>query len=78
MDKIIESIEIGWGQDSTYYSISGMVMESNKVDEIKEEVKSLGFGAYCELTIIVYRGYKNGNIVFEISSMSNIVIRYKP
>ena len=75
-EQKIKSIEKGWGQTSTYYQVNDNTSYPNRVSEIKEEVKLLGKGEHCELSIIVYRGYIEGKIVFEIAANSDITLTF--
>ena len=71
----IKSIEKGWGESSTYFTTEPKCQnESMKVDEIKEEVKLVGKGEYCELSNVVYRGYKDKKLKFEIFANSDITV----
>ena len=74
--KKIKSIEKGWGESSIYYQVSDNTSFPNRVEEITEEVKFLGKGEYCELSILVYRGYISGKIVFEIAANSDITLSF--
>jgi len=65
-ERIIDSIDKGWGEGAICYSVGC------SCDEIKEEWKNVGPGS-----ILVYCGYKDGQIVFEIEANSSLTIRYK-
>jgi hypothetical protein len=75
-EKKIFSIEKGWGEGSTFYSISDKVHLNYKVDEIKEEMKFCGKGYHNDLTLVIYCGYKNGEKIFEIEANSSLTIMY--
>jgi len=71
----IKCIEKGWGQDSIFFT-TRKEATCFKVDEIKEEVKKIGNGEYCELTHSVYRGYVNGQVKFEMGVNSDVTVTY--
>ena len=78
MKNKIKSIEKGWGEGSIYFTTD----KENKglytcVDEIIEETKTIGQGYYNDLTRLVYRGYKDKKLIFEIESSSGITLRYR-
>ena len=67
---MIKSIEVGWGENSTYFTTEGVDPKVNKI--IQE---------YAQLTnketIIVYRGYKENKLIFEIFGNCQIIIYHK-
>ena len=74
MGKIL-SIEKGWGQSSIFFTTNPKCVDEVRVDEIKEEQKQINSD---ELYISVYRGYKNGRIVFEMAAGIDITVVYNP
>jgi hypothetical protein len=76
----IKSIEKGLGEESTYFAVNDpyeYAVLGNKISEIKEEIKVLGSGFYCDITLTVYRGYDaKGNLLFEVESNSSLTIIY--
>ena len=78
-EQKIKSVEKGWGEGSTFFSTSEKLQESSscKVDEIKEEVRHIGIGEYCSLSHTVYRGYKNGRMVFEMGASIDVTVTYE-
>ena len=76
-EQKIKSVEKGWGESSTFFSTKLKESSSCKVDEIKEEVKIVGAGEYCSLSHTVYRGYKNGKMVFEMGASIDITVTYE-
>ena len=77
MDKtIIESIEKGWGDDSTFYTTrknTGVVLPSLVVDEIREKEVKIN----DNFLMTTYCGYRDDKIVFSIPACSDVVLRYK-
>ena len=71
MEKKIKSVEKGWGEGSTFFSTSS-VATPYKLDEIKEETKEIS----SDKKISVLRGYKKGNLYFEMGITSDVVILY--
>lgn len=45
-------------------------------DEIKEESKFIGKGLYNDLTVLVYRCYKDGKLKCEIEANAALTIHY--
>lgn len=80
MTTIIKAIEKGWDENSTYYSTDEKVKgRSQYVDEIRKEQRQHFVGesdSGC-VDIIVYRGYLDGNMMFEIESGSSVSLFYK-
>ena len=72
----IKSIEKGWGEGSTFFSTYIKVGESYKVSEIKEEWKIITIDGHNS-SILVYRGYRDGNLYFEIEANSQLTIIYE-
>jgi hypothetical protein len=66
----IKTIEKGWGGDSIYFSARPKVI--NGVDEIKQEGKQISSDTH----ITVYRGYRNGSMVFEMAANSDITLTF--
>jgi hypothetical protein len=78
MDKI-KSITQGWGQEGSFFTadLKSTASEVFRVDEIKEEIKVTGNGLHCDTTITVYRGYKNGNMVWEMEANNAITLYFE-
>lgn len=72
MEKKIKSVEKGWGEDSIFFSTTEFVLPEYKADEIKEETKEIS----SDKKISVLRGYKKGNLYFEMGITSDVVILY--
>ena len=80
--KIIDSIEKGVGEGSTWFKIGDPYKYSSfgdKITEIKEEQKIIKYIAGDPMdSILVYRGYdKDNNLLFEIGACADLTIRYK-
>lgn len=73
MNKEILSIEKGWGDGSMFFSTNPVVSKSHFVSEIKEEPKQVS----NDLFYNVFRGYLNGEPVFEMYPSVEITVRYK-
>lgn len=71
MEKKIKSVEKGWGEGSMFFSTLSTAIPY-KVDEIKEETKEIS----SDKKISVLRGYKKGNLYFEMGITSDVVILY--
>lgn len=71
MEKKIRAIEKGWGDASVFFTINEKADKDNRVDEIREESKNIGPGS-----IVVYRGYIGGNIVFEMGASIDVTVYY--
>lgn len=69
----IESVEKGWGENSTYYSTREKAGYTYRVHNIKEETKQVS----PDYMFNVYRGYVDGKIVFEIGASIDVTVRYK-
>lgn len=74
MEDKIFSIEKGWGEDSTFYTTNPKVGGYHKVDEIKEEFKQTSMDGNG---ITVYRGFKDGKLVFEMGASIDITLNYR-
>ena len=72
MEQKIKSVEKGWGEDSTFFSTDQTVSEAYRVDVIKEEQKQIG----NNILITVYRGYKNGNLFFEMGASIDVTVAF--
>ena len=70
MEQKIKSVEKGWGEGSIFFSVDSKVGEIYRVDEIKEEKKQVS----SDLMINVYRGYKDGNLVFEMGDSIDVTV----
>lgn len=75
-EKKIFSIEKGWGEGSSYYTIKENLPYNFRVDEIKEETRIIGKGYYNNLELLVYCGYRNGEKIFEIEANGCLTITY--
>lgn len=71
MEKQIKAMQKGYGESADYYSTD----PKNKgniycyCDEIKEEWKDVG-----PCRILVYRGYRNGELFVEIEHCSSLTL----
>ena len=74
MENKIYSVEKGWGESSTFYTTNPKARGYQKVDEIKEEFKQ----TYMDGNgITIYRGYKDGKLVFEIGASIDVTVKYE-
>lgn len=73
MENIIKYIEKGWGDNSTFYTTSGIKGNNYVVEEIVESFKQTS--AHGD-GFTVYRGYKNGKLVFEMGASADITVTY--
>lgn len=69
----IVSIEKGWGEGSTYFKVAKEITHPHLVHEIKSELKSIGENT----AILVYRGYIDNSLVFEIEANSQLTIIFE-
>ena len=72
MKNVIKSVEKGWGEASIFFSTNKQCAEQYVVDEIKEESKQVS----SDKIINIYRGYKDGNIKFEMGLDIDITVTY--
>ena len=72
MKNKIKSVEKGYGENSIFFSISPNCSEQYRVDEIKEEQKQVS----PDDIFNVYRGYKNGKLVFEMGATIDVTVIY--
>ena len=72
MEKKIKSVEKGWGESSVFFSTNERTSPSHRVDEIKEEYKQIS----SDTGINIYRGYINGNLVFEMGASIDVTVVY--
>jgi len=70
MEQKIKSVEKGWGENSTFFSTAQTVSEAYRVDEIKEESKQIS----SDIVVNVYRGYKNGELFFEMGASIDLTV----
>ena len=73
MEQKIKSIEKGWGEGSIFYSTNPKVVEQYQVDEITEGSKQIS----NDNMINIYRGYKDGKLIFEIAAGINVTVIYE-
>ena len=72
MEQKIKSVEKGWGEGSTFYSVDSKVSKFHKVDEIREESKQVS----PDHIFNVYRGYIDGKLVFEMGASIDITVSF--
>jgi len=74
----IKSIEVPNGEESTFFTTDKklVILESCKVDSIKENINEIGIGQYGPVTMLVYTGYRNDKPVFEISANNNTILTF--
>jgi len=78
MEPKIKSIEKGTGEGTLFFSTNPEVAPRYLVDAIKEEFKPIRFECGLEAeSIIVYRGYINGNLSFEISASKDVSLEFE-
>lgn len=68
----IRSIRKGFGESSIFFTTDFGAGRMTKVDEIKEELKY--FGKSEDYVKVVYRGYVNNEMVFEMDSNDTTII----
>ena len=73
----IQSVEKGINEGRIVFSAHKDAPDYCKVDEIREEEKYIGQGYYSNLTIVVYRGYKDGKFIFEMGASIDVTVIYK-
>ena len=73
MENKIKSVEKGYGENSIIFSISKRYSEQYRVDEIKEEQEQVSQNGIFN----VYRGYKNGKLVFEMGATIDVTVIYE-
>lgn len=73
MVQKIKSVEKGWGEASTFFSINPNCSENTRVDEIKEEGKQVS----SDLMINVFRGYKDGKLIFEMGASIDVTVSFQ-
>jgi len=72
MEQKIKSVEKGWGEGSTFFSVDSKVAIYHRVDEIKEESKQVS----PDHIFNVYRGYKDGKLVFEMGASIDVTVSF--
>lgn len=78
METKIKSIEKGTGEDAVFFSTNPKVGPTFFVDAINEELKHIRFECGLETeSIIVYRGYTNGNLRFEIAASKDVSLTFE-
>lgn len=70
----IKSVEKGWGEGSTFFSVDHAVSLNYRVDEIKEEPKQVS----PDHIFNVYRGYKDSKLIFEMGATVDVTVTYLP
>ena len=74
----IESVEMGWGEESTFYSTAARTTSVYRVDEIVCVERFAGKGLHNDLTYLVYEISKGGNCFAEIVHGPGVHVRYSP
>jgi hypothetical protein len=64
MENKIKYVEKGWGDNSSFFTTNENATVTGRVDEIMEESKQVS----NDLILNVYRGYKDGKLVFEMGA----------
>ncbi len=72
MSQKIRAIEKGWGEGSILFSTNPQAIETVRVDEIKEDSKQVS----NDVIINVYRGYKEGQLVFEMGASIDVTVYF--
>ena len=73
MEKQIKSVEKGWGETSIFFTTNAKCINANfKVDNIQEESKQTA----PDYIFNVYRGYKDGKLVFEMGVTIDVTVYY--
>lgn len=73
MEQNIKSVEKGWGNDSTFFSVNPKCSNNVRVDEIKEESKQVS----PDHVYNVYRGYINGKLIFEMGASIDVTVSFQ-
>lgn len=73
-NQVIESIQVGWGEESTYFSTELNVLPRYAVTRIVEDWEVI---IKESKTQKVYKGYRNDDLVFKIEAGSGITVTYK-
>ncbi len=69
----IKTISKECGEHRIYFSTDKLTPEINRVDRIKEESSYLPNDDF----LIIYRGYKNGKLAFQIPLDKDVVTIYE-
>lgn len=73
MQNKIKHVEKGWGEASTFFTTNEKAAETVRVDEIKEESKQVS----NDIILNVYRGYKDGKLVFEMGASIDVTVVFQ-
>ena len=73
----IKSIEVGYGEESTFYSTSDKVHEHYHVDKIECTEQYMGKGLRDHLTLMVYEISRGGEVIAMIEAMSGVHVVYE-
>ena len=73
----IQSIEVGWGEESIFYSVSEKANKAFRVDEIKATEQFIGKGLHNDLTLTIYQVIRGGNVIAEIEAGSGLHITFE-
>ena len=68
----IQAIELGWGENSIYFSTNAPKTSHQYVDNIEMKDMMLAGRVF-----IVYCGYRDNQLVFQMSGGGNITIYYQ-
>jgi len=69
----IKHVEKGWGESSTFFTTDDNFSEAVRLDEIKEESKQVS----NDIIINVYRGYRDGKLVFEMGASIDVTVVFQ-
>jgi hypothetical protein len=70
----IKYVEKGWGEAATFFTTNEKADETVRVDEIREEFKQTSIDGDG---FPIYRGYKNGKIVFEMGASIDVTAAFE-
>lgn len=83
-EKIIASVERGWGEASMHWRVGPLVDHIEETRIIQERVvnyekSSLRIGEVIDKVgdVLAYRGYKNNQLVFTIFAGPDVTVTYK-
>ena len=76
----IKCVYVGWGDMSIGFTTdpnSADITGDDPVDEIREEMKTIGCGEYGTLKRTVYRGYVNGRMTCEVEAGTGVTLIFE-
>lgn len=73
MEQIIKSVQKGYGEGDIFYTTDTRVAKQYVVDAIRAGDKQVS----NDMIINVYRGYKDGKLVFEMGASIDVTVTYQ-